>query len=91
MENKTFSTPRARPEQVRFGPRTRRLFPRPLQIMVRFELFGTLAAESLSPFSKKNNVGVKDTPNVMYRRVARHYVFCNVYGREGRNGWRKSC
>ena len=36
VENKPFSTPRARPEQVRFGPRTRRLFRRPLQRTVRF-------------------------------------------------------
>ena len=36
FENKAFSLFLARREQVRFGPRTRRLFPRPLQIMVRF-------------------------------------------------------
>ena len=35
FENKTFSTPRARPEQVHVGPWTRRLFRRPLQRTVR--------------------------------------------------------
>ena len=69
LENKTFSTPRARPEQVRFGPRTRRLFRRPLQRTVRFELFGTLAAESLNPFSTNTKRGG-------LRNVARNDVFC---------------
>ena len=57
VENKPFSTPRARPEQVRFGPRTRRLFRRPLQRTIRFKLFGTLAAESLNPFLQEKKGG----------------------------------
>ena len=52
---------------MRFGLRTRRLFPRPLQRTVRFELFGTLAAESLSPFFEKKKGGVKETNNDVLR------------------------
>ena len=57
FENNTFARPRARPERVRFGPLTRRLFRRPLQRTVRFELFGTLAAESPSLFLTKTTWG----------------------------------
>ena len=57
IENKTFSPFLARPEQVRFGPRTQRLFPRPLQRTVPFELFSIFGAESLSPFFDKKMGG----------------------------------
>ena len=67
IEDNAFSSFLARPEQVRFGLRTRRLFPRPLQRTVRFELFGTLVAESLSPFFDKKNGGVKETNNDVFR------------------------
>ena len=67
IENKPFSQFWARPEQVRFGLRMGPLFRRPLQRTVRFELFGTLAAESLSPFFNKQKGGVKETTHDVIR------------------------
>ena len=39
FENKTFARPRARPDLVRVGPRTRRLFRRPVRRTLRFGPF----------------------------------------------------